>query len=195
MLLRQGAHKMITSTFDSIIMKIGYGIAVRETNDPYISVAEEVLDGISQAGIPGSFLVDLIPILKYVPSWFPGAGFQKKAARWREVIHIMAEKPFCHVKEQLVQLEVHFFESSWAFFKQYLSQKTGKATPSVAASLIQRLPDDGDPQRPVEEIIAQDVLIAAYVGMWCQWWHGHLGRLADSVNARIRWRRYCEQKK
>ena len=67
----------------------------------------------------------------------------------------------------------------------------------MAASLIQRLPDDGDPQRPVEEIIAQDVLIAAYVGMWCQWWHGHLqvGRLADSVNARIRWRRYCEQKK
>ena len=56
-----------------------------------------------------------------------------------------------------------------SFFKQCLSQKTGKATPSVAASLIQRLPDDGDPQRPVEEIIAQDVLIAAYVGMWCQW--------------------------
>jgi hypothetical protein len=47
-----------------------------------------------------------------------------------------------------------------------IPQKSGKATPSVAASLIQRLPDDGDPQRPMEEIIAQDVLIAAYVGTW-----------------------------
>ena len=103
---------MITSAFDSTIMNIGYGIAVQETNDPYISVAEEVLDGLAQAGIPGAFLVDLIPILKYVPSWFPGASFQKKAARWREVNHIMAEKPFGYVKEQLVQ--VHLFEDSRA---------------------------------------------------------------------------------
>ena len=49
-----------------------------------------------------------------------------------------------------------------------LPQKNGKATLSVAASLIERLPDDGDPQRPMEEIIAQDVLFAAYVGTrWC----------------------------
>jgi hypothetical protein len=97
-----GAHKTITSTFAATIMKIGYGIAVQETNDPYISVADEVLDGLTQAGVPGTFLVDLIPILKYVPSWFPGAGFQKKAARWRESNNTMAEKPFSHVKEQLV---------------------------------------------------------------------------------------------
>jgi hypothetical protein len=88
-------------------MKIGYGIAVQESDDPYISIAEEVLNGFSEAGVPGAFWVDLIPILKYVPSWFPGAGFQKKAARWREAINTMAEKPFRHVQEQLVQ--DHFF--------------------------------------------------------------------------------------
>ena len=92
-------------------MKIGYGIAVKETEDPYISVAEDVLDGLTRAGIPGTFLVDLAPILKYVPSWFPGAGFQRKAAHWRDVNHIMAEKPVGHVKEQLVR--VHFLEGSW----------------------------------------------------------------------------------
>ena len=91
-------------------MKIGYGIAVQESDDPYISIAEEVLGGVAEAGIPGSFLVDLFPILKYVPSWFPGAVFQRKAARWREVIKIMADKPFLHVQEQLVL--VNLFESS-----------------------------------------------------------------------------------
>jgi hypothetical protein len=77
-------------------MKIGYGIAVQEYDDPraYISIAEEVINGVAEAGVPGAFLVDLFPILKYVPSWFPGAGFQKKAVRWREANHIMAEKPF-----------------------------------------------------------------------------------------------------
>jgi hypothetical protein len=96
----------ITSSFAATIMKIGYGITVQESDDPYISIAEEAFDGVAKAGIPGAFWVDLFPILKYVPSWFPGGGFQKKAAHWREVINSMAEKPFRHVQEQLVQ--VHF---------------------------------------------------------------------------------------
>ena len=101
----QGTNKIIlSSTFAATIMKIGYGIAIQESDDPYISIAEEVMSGITQAGIPGSFWVDLFPVLKYVPSWFPGAGFQKKAARWREAIHIAADKPFGHVQEQLVQV-------------------------------------------------------------------------------------------
>jgi hypothetical protein len=49
-------------------MKIGHGIAIQESNDPYISVAEVVMNGVAEAGIPGAFLVDLLPILKYVPS-------------------------------------------------------------------------------------------------------------------------------
>ena len=85
-------------------MKIGYGIAVQESDDPYISIAEEALNGVAQASIPGAFWVDLFPILKYVPSWFPGAGFQKKAARWREAINTMADKPFHHVQEQFVRV-------------------------------------------------------------------------------------------
>ena len=87
-------------------MKIGYGIVVKESNDPYISTAEIAFDGASEAGIPGAFLVDMFPILKYVPSWVPGAGFQKKGSRVREAINTMAEKPFCLVQEQVVQF--HF---------------------------------------------------------------------------------------
>ena len=98
--------KIITSTFAATIMKIGYGIAVQESDDPYILIAEEALSGAAEAGIPGAFWVDLIPILKYLPSWFPGAGFQRKAAHWREAVKTMAEKPFRYVQEQLVQ--AHF---------------------------------------------------------------------------------------
>ena len=87
-------------------MKIGYGISVKESDDPYISMAEIAFTGASEAAVPGAFLVDLIPVLKYVPSWFPGAGFQRKAKRVREVTNIMVEKPFRLVQEQLVQF--HF---------------------------------------------------------------------------------------
>ena len=95
----------MTSVFSATIMKIGYGIAVQESDGPYISNAEEVLNGVAEAGIPGAFWVDMFPILKYVPSWFPGAGFQKKAARWKEATNSMADNPFLHVQEQLVQVQ------------------------------------------------------------------------------------------
>ena len=45
-------------------------------------------------------------------------------------------------------------------------QKNGKAMPSVAASLIERLPDEGDPQRSREETIAINVAFVAYAGTW-----------------------------
>ena len=88
-------------------MKISYGIDVKESDDPYISLAENSLSGLNEAAIPGAFWVDLFPILKYVPSWFPGAGFRRKAAHWRELNAITVEKPFRYVEEQLVG--DHFF--------------------------------------------------------------------------------------
>ena len=102
-------------------MKIGYGITVQESDDPYILTAEVALDGITQAGIPGAFWVDLFPILKYVPSWFPGAGFKRKAACWREAINAMADNPFRHVQEQMVQ--VHFSRTSWNYFNSDPTEK------------------------------------------------------------------------
>jgi len=84
-------------------MKITYDIDIQESEDPYVALAEEVSSGFrNQAAVPGAFLVDLFPILKYVSSWVPGAGFQKKAAHWREVHNSLIEKPFRSVKEQLV---------------------------------------------------------------------------------------------
>ena len=45
-------------------------------------------------------------------------------------------------------------------------QKTGSATPSVVATLIERLPDENDPQRPMDEKVAQNVAAIAYIGLW-----------------------------
>jgi hypothetical protein len=43
-------------------------------------------------------------------------------------------------------------------------QKNGNATPSVVASLIERLPDKGDPQRSTEEKVAKNVAFVTYAG-------------------------------
>jgi hypothetical protein len=84
-------------------MTIAYGIKIQGFDDPYIVNIEESMNGLNIAAIPGSFLVDQIPALKYVPSWFPGAGFKKKAAYWAEVNRKVAELPFNHVAQQMVR--------------------------------------------------------------------------------------------
>ena len=93
---------MEISLFGAMFLKISYGIDVQDSDDPHILQTEESLNGLNEASIPGAYWVDFFPILKYVPSWFPGAGFQKRAAHWRQINASMIQKPFDYVKDQLV---------------------------------------------------------------------------------------------
>ena len=72
------------SLVGSTTLSITYSTDVHSYNDPYIKIAEEAIKAIAELTIAGAFLVDIIPILKYVPEWFPGAKFQSKAAVMRK---------------------------------------------------------------------------------------------------------------
>jgi len=85
------------------IMSIAYGLEVQADNDPYIRTAEEGVHPLVAAGVPGAFLVDALPFLKYVPEWFPGAGFQKKAKAWKKLARTMIEVPFAAAKKNIVR--------------------------------------------------------------------------------------------
>ncbi|RXW22027.1 hypothetical protein EST38_g3853 [Candolleomyces aberdarensis] len=71
------------------ILSVAYGIEIQQENDPYIKLSEAANQGAIIAGVPGAFLVDTIPILKYVPAWFPGASFKQKAREWHKMTRAM----------------------------------------------------------------------------------------------------------
>jgi hypothetical protein len=50
--------------------------------------------GVTAAVAPGAFLVDAMPMLQYVPRWFPGADFKRKAFEWSKWTTAMVEVPF-----------------------------------------------------------------------------------------------------
>ena len=75
-LLVTGEHPLRISLVGSTSVSMTYSINVHPYNDPYIKLAEEAVGAAAELSIPGAFLVDIIPILKYVPEWFPGARFQ-----------------------------------------------------------------------------------------------------------------------
>ena len=72
------------SSFTSSIVKIVYGFDVQDSDDEYVAQMVKVLEGV-EALTPGRYLVEFLPFLRLVPSWFPGAGFQKKFAVYRNV--------------------------------------------------------------------------------------------------------------
>ncbi|KAJ6503785.1 cytochrome P450 [Mycena sanguinolenta] len=84
-----------------IIMSIAYGIDLLPNDDPYVGMAYEAVEGLSHAGVPGRYLVDSLPILKYVPSWFPGAKFKREAKKWRKHSQRLADSPLEETKRQM----------------------------------------------------------------------------------------------
>ncbi|KAF4621588.1 hypothetical protein D9613_012599 [Agrocybe pediades] len=115
----------IRHTFSATIMNLAYGIKVNPHEvSPYMTRAAESLAGFAVAGMTGTFWVDYIPALKYVPSWFPGASFKRLAAHYKRVNNDLTELPFKFIEDQM---------------------KAGKAVPSLAATFIEALPPKGDP--------------------------------------------------
>ncbi|KAF9524343.1 cytochrome P450 [Crepidotus variabilis] len=84
-------------------MSVAYGIEVKPKDDVYIQTAERGVYPLTVAAVPGSFLVDLLPILKYVPAWFPGAGFQTKARQWKRLATDMIELPYAEAKKNIAE--------------------------------------------------------------------------------------------
>ncbi|KAJ3983249.1 cytochrome P450 [Lentinula detonsa] len=85
----------------SVILAIAYGVHALPKDDPSIAASERMYSVLNIAGIPGSFLVDIFPILRYVPSWFPGASFKQKAQKWYGIRNATITPPFLQVKQAM----------------------------------------------------------------------------------------------
>ncbi|KZT35829.1 cytochrome P450 [Sistotremastrum suecicum HHB10207 ss-3] len=85
----------------TIILDITYGYQVKGERDELVIMSDKNVREFGEAISVGDFLVDTIPILKYVPAWFPFAGFKRKAAIWRANLLETVERPYVAVKEQL----------------------------------------------------------------------------------------------
>ncbi|KAH9950527.1 cytochrome P450 [Amylocystis lapponica] len=85
-------------TAGRIIMSITYGLSPDVADRDFIHLAEENMARLSKATVPGAFLCDIIPILKYAPSWVP---FKREAIIGRAVLDEVMKKPLEHVKREM----------------------------------------------------------------------------------------------
>ncbi|KAL0565672.1 hypothetical protein V5O48_016351 [Marasmius crinis-equi] len=106
-----------------VTMKVAYGYTISDHNDHFVGLAEETTRVASLAAAPGKWLVDSFPILRYVPEWFPGAGFKRQARIWGEHVYNMTLEPHQWVK---TQMEKGLAEPS--FSSNLLQDGSGKVT-------------------------------------------------------------------
>ncbi|KAE8379019.1 cytochrome P450 [Aspergillus bertholletiae] len=88
----------------SIILRVGYGyITEPHVHDPLVDLVDKAMEDFSQLVLPGAWLVNFIPMLKYLPSWFPGSGWQETANAYKRRVTAMRDIPYAFVQRQIKQ--------------------------------------------------------------------------------------------
>jgi len=86
------------------LLSLAYGIPTKPENDPMVHLAEKAMAASAAGAIPGRFLVDVFPLVKYVPEWLPGANFQRIAREWKELWRRFANRAFEVAEANIVSL-------------------------------------------------------------------------------------------
>jgi hypothetical protein len=89
-------------------MRTAYGFKDVRQNESLVHHAEKFILEASEAVTPGRYLVGFFPILRYIPSWFPGAGFKKKLQDLGQLNFNLRFPPFEEAKQDMVSKEILF---------------------------------------------------------------------------------------
>ncbi|KAI0827125.1 CyP450 monooxygenase [Trametes gibbosa] len=129
------------SLFGATIMRIAYGVEVTEEDDEYVAMAEDGLAAFSTLLVPGKYLVELFPVLRFLPGWLPGVRFKRDAAEAKVVVHKVRDVP-------------------WA--RTLAAMREGTAAPSMTTVLMERIAGQKGTDAAEEQIVARNTVAVAY---------------------------------
>ncbi|CAA7269235.1 unnamed protein product [Cyclocybe aegerita] len=121
----------------AIIVSTMYGHDITPKNDYFVTLAETALAKLREAVFPGALAVNAFPILKYLPTWFPGAGFKRFALGVQDLVNQMLTVPIEALEKRLAD---------------------GTAQPCVSSSILE------DCKSKEEYEVIEAVAATAYAG-------------------------------
>ncbi|KAJ7639244.1 cytochrome P450 [Roridomyces roridus] len=83
------------------LLNVTCGYQPKDENDSFLQLADESMKQFSELTGANAFAVDTFPFLRYVPEWFPGAGWKKKINPYRATCQAAIDTPFIWVKRQM----------------------------------------------------------------------------------------------
>ncbi|KAF6811009.1 cytochrome p450 oxidoreductase [Colletotrichum plurivorum] len=88
----------------SLILKMVYGYNTEQfKKDPMLAMMTKVMDDFATVGNFGAFLVDSLPSLRFVPEWFPGADWKRRAKQMAVELQEAVDKPYAFVENQIAE--------------------------------------------------------------------------------------------
>lgn len=100
----EGFLDHIRTNAGAIILKMVYGYTVeRDGPDPLVELVDKALDNFAASTVPGSWFVDLIPALQYVPEWMPGTGWKKTGREFRKTMIKTVETPLRFARRKIAE--------------------------------------------------------------------------------------------
>lgn len=89
-----GFLKHIRHMVAASAISMTYGIKVEESNDPFVSQAENTINNLSRSILPGTFLAETFCWLRHIPEGFPGTGWKAKVRQLRSEMLDFLNKPY-----------------------------------------------------------------------------------------------------
>ncbi|KAF5346731.1 hypothetical protein D9756_010407 [Leucocoprinus leucothites] len=147
----KGLKEHVDGCIGGISLSMTYGLPVQRNHDSLIQKSADAFAIAMSAASPGKYLVNVIPILKYVPKWFPGAGFKRWAPLALTQLLEVLNEPYEQTLKRMdngtapesfvsSSLEIHRegpdFETNEKHIKQAASQIFGAASETTVASVM-----------------------------------------------------------
>ncbi|KAF8693198.1 cytochrome P450, partial [Rhizoctonia solani] len=93
--------KLMDRMAGSSIIKVVYGYEATTSNDTLFDIVSRAVDGFSRSAITSNFYVNIIPWMQYIPAWFPGAEWKRKALVWRWQTEQMLHVPYNWTRDKM----------------------------------------------------------------------------------------------
>ncbi|KAJ6555567.1 cytochrome P450 monooxygenase [Mycena vulgaris] len=86
------------------LMEIAYAMEMTPQTAGLVGMADDVILAWSKIAVPGAYLVDAIPILRFIPEWLiPGGGFHKDARVAKKKALTARDVPFNKVMAEIAE--------------------------------------------------------------------------------------------
>ncbi|OSD08730.1 CyP450 monooxygenase [Trametes coccinea BRFM310] len=139
----EGFSEHIRHLFGATISRIAYGREIKDENDEFVKLAEDSLAAFNVLLAPGKYLVELFPSLRYVPAWFPGAGFQREAKQAKAMLRDLVRVPWDDAVAAI------------------MVQRDGTAPASMTATLLDQLSQLSGQEGVMEEKVARHTTLSS----------------------------------
>ncbi|KAK7002188.1 O-methylsterigmatocystin oxidoreductase [Favolaschia claudopus] len=113
-------NNMINRFSTGVISQIVAGHKIEGDDDLYMQTTQALRDSLGRSGVPGSTALDFFPILRYLPSWFPGIPYSSIAKECRPRLQQLYDFPLQAVQSQLASRESGSAKPS--FLRTYLEK-------------------------------------------------------------------------